>query len=170
MIHAGTVIGADGFGYVKDEAGEHQQFPQTGSVVIGDHVEIGANCTIDRGSLGETRIDDGTKIDNMVHVAHNVQIGKRVLIAAQTGIAGSCVIGDDVILGGQVGIGDHVTIQAGAAIGSKSGIFPHKIVRAGFWSGIPVQPNDEYIRGIASLRNLGKLRKDVDDLKKRSAE
>lgn len=144
VIHAGTVIGSDGFGYVKDENGEHIQFPQVGSVVIGDNVEIGANCTIDRGSLGVTEIGDGTKIDNLVHIAHNVRIGKRVLIAGQSGIAGSSIIEDDVVIAGQVGISDHVTIKAGAIIGAKSSVFPHKVLAAGFWMGIPVQPIEDY--------------------------
>lgn len=170
LIHAGTVIGSDGFGYIKTESGEHLQFPQIGSVVIEDNVEIGANCCIDRGSLGETRIGEGTKIDNLVHIAHNVTIGKRVLIAGQSGIAGSSVIEDDVVIAGQVGISDHVTIKAGAIIGAKSAVFPNKIVRAGFWSGIPVQPIEEYSKQTVLLRSLEKLQNEVTDLKKRSGE
>lgn len=152
VIHAGTVIGSDGFGYVRDENGEHLQFPQAGSVVIGDKVEIGANCTIDRGSLGVTEIGDGTKLDNLVHIAHNVRIGRRVLIAGQSGIAGSSVIEDDVVLAGQVGISDHVIIRSGAIIGAKSSVFPHKIVREGFWMGIPVEPLREYRKRIIQSR------------------
>ncbi|MFT3744580.1 MAG: UDP-3-O-(3-hydroxymyristoyl)glucosamine N-acyltransferase [Pyrinomonadaceae bacterium] len=170
VIHAGTVIGSDGFGYVRAENGEHLQFPQVGSVVIEDNVEIGANCCIDRGSLGETRIGEGTKIDNMVHIAHNVQIGKRVLIAGQSGIAGSSIIEDDVVIAGQVGISDHVTIKAGAIIGAKSAVFPNKIVRAGFWSGIPVQPIEDYTKQTVLLRNLERLQNEVADLKKRAGE
>lgn len=170
VIHAGTVIGSDGFGYVRAENGEHLQFPQVGSVTIEDNVEIGANCCIDRGSLGETRIGEGTKIDNMVHIAHNVRIGKRVLIAGQSGIAGSSVLEDDVVIAGQVGISDHVTIKAGAIIGAKSAVFPNKIVRAGFWSGIPVQPIEEYSKQTVLLRSLEKLQNEVTDLKKRSGE
>lgn len=166
VIHAGTVIGSDGFGYVKDDKGEHLQFPQIGSVVIEDNVEIGANCCIDRGSLGETRIGGGTKIDNLVHIAHNVQIGKRVLIAGQSGIAGSSVIEDDVVIAGQVGISDHVTIKAGAIIGAKSAVFPNKIVRSGFWSGIPVQRIEEYTKQTVLMRNLEKLRDNVAELKR----
>lgn len=154
VIHAGTVIGSDGFGYVKDVDGEHLQFPQAGSVVIGDKVEIGANCTIDRGSLGITEIGDGTKIDNMVHIAHNVKIGKRVLIAGQSGIAGSSVLEDDVVIAGQVGISDHVTIRSGAIIGAKSSVFPHKVIREGFWMGIPVEPIKEYRKRIIRSRRL----------------
>lgn len=156
VIHAGTVIGSDGFGYVKDEKGEHVRFPQVGSVVIGDNVEIGANCTIDRGSLGVTEIGDGTKIDNLVHIAHNVKIGKRVIIAGQSGIAGSTVIEDDVVIAGQVGISDHVTIKSGAIIGAKSSVFPHKVLPSGFWMGIPVEPVREYRKRIARSRRASK--------------
>lgn len=170
VIHAGTVIGSDGFGYVKDENGEHLQFPQIGSVVIEDNVEIGANCCVDRGSLGETRIGKGTKIDNLVHIAHNVKIGRRVLIAGQSGIAGSSVIEDDVVIAGQVGISDHVTIKAGAVIGAKSAVFPNKIVRSGFWSGIPVQRIDDYMKQTILMRNLEKLQIDVNELKKVSSD
>ena len=166
VIHAGTVIGSDGFGYVKDESGGHLQFPQLGSVVIENNVEIGANCCIDRGSLGETRIGEGTKIDNMVHIAHNVKIGKRVLIAGQSGIAGSSVIEDDVVIAGQVGISDHVTVKAGAIIGAKSAVFPNKIIRTGFWSGIPVQRIEEYTKQTVLMRNLEKLQNDVAELKR----
>ncbi|MEQ1604800.1 MAG: UDP-3-O-(3-hydroxymyristoyl)glucosamine N-acyltransferase [Pyrinomonadaceae bacterium] len=166
VIHAGTVIGSDGFGYVKCKNGEHLQFPQIGTVIIEDDVEIGANCCIDRGSLGETRIGEGTKIDNLVHIAHNVKIGERVLIAGQSGIAGSSVIEDDVVIAGQVGISDHVTIKAGAMIGAKSAVFPNKIVRSGFWSGIPVQRIEEYTKQTILIRNLEKLQDDVAELKK----
>ncbi len=166
VIHAGSVIGSDGFGYIKDDQGEHLQFPQVGTVEIGDRVEIGANCTIDRGSLGTTRIGHGTKIDNMVHIAHNVQIGKRVLIAGQSGIAGSSVVEDDVVIAGQVGIADHVTIRAGAVIAAKSSVFPNKIIRKGIWAGIPVRPIKDYARQNADLKGLHDLKSDVKELKK----
>ncbi len=166
VIHAGTVIGSPGFGYVKTEEGEHLQFPQIGTVVIEDNVEIGANCTIDRGSLGETRISEGTKIDNLVHIAHNVQIGKRVLIAGQSGIAGSSKIEDDVIIAGQVGISDHVTIKAGAIIGAKSSVFPNKIIRPGFWVGNPVRRHADYVKETTMIRGLERLNEEVEKLKK----
>ncbi len=159
-IHAGTVLGSDGFGYVTHASG-HQRFPQAGTLVIEDNVEIGANCTIDRGSLGETRIGEGTKIDNLVHIAHNVVIGKRVLIAGQSGIAGSSTIEDDVVIAGQVGIADHVTVKSGAIIGAKSSVFPNKILRRGFWSGIPVEPVDQYRRKHAMINRM--LRQSEDD-------
>lgn len=167
VIHAGTIIGADGFGYVRDENGEYHQFPQIGTVVIEDNVEIGANSCIDRGSLGETRIGSGTKIDNMVQIAHNVRIGKRVVIAAQTGISGSTVIEDDCVIGGQVGMGDHARVQSGAIIGSQAGVLPGKIVRPGVWWGTPVQPLDEYKRQNAHIKGLERLKAQVKELKKK---
>ncbi len=166
VIHAGTVIGADGFGYVRDDE-RYVKFPQMGKVVIEDNVEIGANSCIDRGALGETRIGEGTKIDNLVQIAHNVQIGKRVIIAAQTGISGSTVIEDDCVIGGQVGMGDHAIVKSGAIIGSQAGVLPGKIVRKGVWWGTPVQPLDEYKRQNAMVKGLSRLREDVKLLKKR---
>ncbi len=166
VIHAGTVIGAAGFGYVRDDNGEYRLFPQIGTVVIEDNVEIGANSCIDRGALGETRIGEGTKIDNLVQIAHNVQIGKRVVIAAQTGISGSTVIEDDCVIGGQVGMGDHALVKSGATIGSQAGVLPGKIVRPGVWWGTPVQPLDEYKRQNAHVRGLARLRDEVKDLRR----
>jgi len=165
IIHAGCILGADGFGYVKDGAGNYEQFPQIGTLVIEDNVEVGANSCIDRGSLGETRIGEGTKIDNLVQIAHNVSIGKRVVIAAQTGISGSTVIEDDCVIGGQVGMGDHATVKSGAIIGSQAGVLPGKIVRAGVWWGTPVQPLDEYKRQNAHVKGLGRLKDEVAKLK-----
>jgi UDP-3-O-[3-hydroxymyristoyl] glucosamine N-acyltransferase len=153
VIHAGTVIGADGFGYVRDE-NEYVKFPQIGKVFIEDNVEIGANCCIDRGALGETRIGEGTKIDNLCQIAHNVKIGRNVVMAALTGISGSSIIEDDVIIAGQVGIADHVTIKKGAIIGAKSAVFPNKIVRAGVWCGIPIQKLEDYKLINAELKRL----------------
>ncbi len=131
ILHAGVCIGADGFGYVRHELG-YQKFPQIGTVIIEDDVEIGAHTCVDRAALGRTRIGRGTKLDNMVHVGHNCDIGEHVVIAAQTGISGSVVIEDDAVIGGQVGFGDHTRVQKGAVIGSKAGILPGKIVRPGF--------------------------------------
>jgi UDP-3-O-[3-hydroxymyristoyl] glucosamine N-acyltransferase len=170
ILHAGVVIGADGFGYVRDEAGYHK-FPQRGTVNIEDDVEIGANSCVDRGALGETHIGRGTKIDNLVQIAHNVLIGERVVIASQTGISGSTVIEDDAVIGGQVGMGDHARVQKGAVIGSKAGILPGKIVRAGavMW-GIPVRPLDEYKRLNAHWGRLPQMRAEIDELRKQVAE
>jgi UDP-3-O-[3-hydroxymyristoyl] glucosamine N-acyltransferase len=160
IIHAGTIIGADGFGYVRDQNG-YVKFPQIGTVVLENNVEIGATSCVDRGALGETRIGEGTKIDNLVQIAHNVKIGKRVIIASQTGISGSTIIEDDVVIGGQVGIGDHARILSGAIIGSQAGILPNKIVRAGVWWGTPVQPLEDFKRQNAMVKGLGRLREEV---------
>jgi len=169
ILHSGVVIGADGFGYVRDE-GEYVKFPQIGTVVIEDHVEIGANTCVDRGALGETRIGEGTKIDNLVQVGHNVQIGKRCVIAAQTGISGSVVIEDDCVIGGQVGFGDHAHVKSGAIIGSQAGVLPGKIVRPGVWWGTPIQPLDEYKRQNAHIKSLERLKADVRELKRRAGK
>jgi UDP-3-O-[3-hydroxymyristoyl] glucosamine N-acyltransferase len=124
------VLGSDGFGYVRDQTtGQYEQFPQIGRLEIEDDVDIGANATVDRGALEETRIRRGTKIDNLVHVGHNVEVGEDVVIAAQTGVSGSSVIGKNAIVGGQVGIADHVTIEEGAILGAQSGIPSSKVIR-----------------------------------------
>ncbi|HET8923078.1 MAG TPA: UDP-3-O-(3-hydroxymyristoyl)glucosamine N-acyltransferase [Candidatus Acidoferrum sp.] len=129
-IHSGAVIGADGFGYSAGE-GRHWKFPQAGIVEIGDDVEIGANTTIDRGSLDDTCIAEGVKLDNLVHVGHNVQIGAHTLIAAQTGISGSSVLGHHVVVGGQVGIADHCTLEDGTIAGAQAGIPTGKTIHRG---------------------------------------
>jgi UDP-3-O-[3-hydroxymyristoyl] glucosamine N-acyltransferase len=165
VLHSGVVLGGDGFGYVFD--GEKQvKFPQVGGVVIEDDVEIGANTTIDRGSLGITRIGRGTKIDNLVQVAHNVDIGQHVVIAAQTGISGSTIIEDFAVIGGQVGFGDHARVEKGAVIGSKAGVLPGKIVRSGdvYW-GVPVRPLKEYKLLNALFGRLPEMKADIDALK-----
>jgi UDP-3-O-[3-hydroxymyristoyl] glucosamine N-acyltransferase len=165
ILHAGVVVGGDGFGYVFD--GRTQvKFPQAGSVVIDEDVEIGCNTTIDRGSLGVTRIAAGAKIDNLVQIAHNVQIGRGVVIAAQTGISGSTVIEEYAVIGGQVGFGDHARVQSGAVIGSKAGVLPGKIVRGGevYW-GVPVRPLSEYKRLNALFGRLPEMKADIDKLK-----
>lgn len=169
ILHAGVVIGADGFGYVRSETGYHK-FPQMGTVVIEDDVEIGAHTCVDRGALGETHIGRGTKIDNLVQVGHNVQIGARVVIASQTGISGSTVIEDDAVIGGQVGMGDHARVQSGAVIGSKAGILPGKIVRPGVWWGVPVQPLEDYKRLNAHLGRLPQMRQELKELRQQLRE
>ena len=172
ILHAAVCIGADGFGYVRHDLG-YQKFPQVGTVVIEDDVEIGVHTCVDRAALGRTRIGRGTKLDNMVHVGHNCDIGERVVIAAQTGISGSVVIEDDAVIGGQVGFGDHTRVQKGAIIGSKAGILPGKIVRPGVWWGIPVQPLDQYKRMNAYMNRLPEmherlkqLEEQIDELRK----
>ncbi len=169
ILHAAVCIGADGFGYVRGRMGYHK-FPQIGTVVIEDEVELGAHTCVDRAALGRTRIGRGTKLDNMVHVGHNCDIGERVVIAAQTGISGSVVIEDEVVIGGQVGFGDHTRVQKGAIIGSKAGILPGKIVRPGVWWGIPVQPLEEYKRMNAHLGRLPKMREELQQLRARIDE
>lgn len=159
IIHAGAVLGSDGFGYVRDQAtGRYEKFPQIGRLEIEDEVEIGANSTVDRGALDVTRIARGTKIDNLVHVGHNVQIGEDVVIAAQTGLSGSAVIEKNVIIGGQVGIADHVRIEEGAILGAQSGIPSKKVIRGRgivFW-GTPARPIRQYLKELAILAQLAK--------------
>jgi UDP-3-O-[3-hydroxymyristoyl] glucosamine N-acyltransferase len=159
VVQAGAVLGSEGFGYVRDsQTGHYEQFPQIGRLVIEDDVEIGANSTIDRGALDETRIRRGTKIDNLVHIGHNVQIGEDVVIAAQTGLSGSVTIEDNVIMGGQVGIADHVRVEAGAILGAQSGIPTKKVIRGKgvvFW-GTPARPIREYLKELAFLSRSAK--------------
>jgi UDP-3-O-[3-hydroxymyristoyl] glucosamine N-acyltransferase len=159
IVHAGAVLGSDGFGYVRDrKTGRYEKFPQVGRLVIEDDVEIGANATVDRGALDETRIRRGAKIDNLVHIGHNCQIGEDVVIAAQTGLSGSIVIENGAILGGQVGIGEHATIGEGVMLGGQGGVLPNKILRGkgvAFW-GTPAQPLREYLKQLATLARLAK--------------
>lgn len=169
VLHAGVCIGADGFGYVRDDMGYHK-FPQIGTVVIEDDVELGAYTCVDRAALGRTRIGRGTKIDNLVQVGHNVDIGERVVIASQTGISGSVIIEDDCVIGGQVGFGDHIRVQSGAVIGSKAGVLPGKIVRKGVWWGVPIQPLDEYKRRNAHIGRLPQMREEINELRRRLEE
>jgi UDP-3-O-[3-hydroxymyristoyl] glucosamine N-acyltransferase len=163
-VQAGAVLGSEGFGYVRDQkTGRYEQFPQIGKLVIEDDVEIGANSTIDRGALDETRIRRGTKIDNLVHVGHNVQIGQDVVIAAQTGLSGSAVIEDNVIVGGQVGIADHVRIEDGAILGAQCGVPTRKVIRGRgivFW-GTPARPIREYLKELAYLSRAARKDRNV---------
>jgi UDP-3-O-[3-hydroxymyristoyl] glucosamine N-acyltransferase len=166
-VHAGAVLGSDGFGYVRDpKSGRHEKFPQIGKLEIGDDVEIGANTTIDRGALETTRIGRGTKIDNLVHIGHNCQFGEGVIIAAQAGFSGSITIENNVVIGGQVGVGEHARIQEGVLLGGQAGVLPKKVLRVkrlhgssvldtAFW-GTPAKPLREYLRSLASLARLGK--------------
>jgi UDP-3-O-[3-hydroxymyristoyl] glucosamine N-acyltransferase len=153
-VQAGAVLGSPGFGYVRERSGRYIGFPQIGRLVIEDDVEIGANSTIDRGALGETRIGRGTKIDNLVHIGHNCRIGEDVVIAAQTGISGSSIVEDGAILGGQVGIGEHATVGAGVILGGGAGVLSGKKMRGPgevFW-GRPARPLKEYLRDLARLK------------------
>lgn len=164
-IHAGAVIGADGYGYVLD-GGFHRKVPQIGNVVIGDDVEIGANTTIDRGALGSTVIGKGTKIDNLVQIAHNVQIGEHCLLIAQVGIAGSTKLGNYVILAGQVGLAGHLKIGNQVTIGAQSGVMSH-IPDGEKWMGTPAQPDREFKRQFIALRHLPELLKKVSAWEKK---
>jgi UDP-3-O-[3-hydroxymyristoyl] glucosamine N-acyltransferase len=159
ILHSGCVIGADGFGFVF-AGGVYEKFPQVGRVEIGDDVEVGANSAIDRAALGVTVIGDGTKLDNLVHIAHNCRIGKHVVIAAQTGLSGGVVVEDYAVIGGQVGIGDKAVIQSRAVLGSGSGVLTSKIVRGGqvVW-GTPARPLKEHLAQLAALSRLAKKAK-----------
>jgi UDP-3-O-[3-hydroxymyristoyl] glucosamine N-acyltransferase len=159
IVHAGAVLGSDGFGFVRDEVnGRYQKFPQIGELIIGDYVEIGANCAIDRGALDKTIIGAGTKLDNLVHIGHNDIVGANVVIAAQTGVSGSSEIGDGCVIGGQVGIGDHVTIEAGTMLGGQCGILPHKNFRGKgmLFFGTPARPVRKYFKELATLSRLSR--------------
>jgi len=154
-VQAGAVLGAKGFGYARDPAtGEYTLFPQQGTLVIEDDIDIGANTTIDRGALGETRIGSGSKLDNLVHIGHNCVIGRNVIIAAQTGISGSSVVEDGAILGGQVGIGEHALVGAGVILGGGAGVLSGKKMHGPgevFW-GRPARPLKEYLKDLARLK------------------
>ena len=159
IVHAGAVLGSDGFGYVRDrKTGRYEKFPQVGKLIIEDDVEIGANTTIDRGALDETRIRRGAKLDNLVHIGHNCDIGEDVVIAAQTGLSGSITIENGVVLGGQVGIGEHARVCEGVMVGGQGGILPNKILKGkgiAFW-GTPAQPLREYLKQLATVARLTK--------------
>lgn len=161
-IHSGAVIGADGFGYAAAQ-GRLLRIPQVGSVVIGDEVEIGANACIDRATTGATRVGNGTKIDNLVQVGHNVTIGRNCIICGQVGLAGSVTIGDGVTLAGQAGVADHLSIGEGATIGGGSGVM-HDLPGGHAYSGLPAQPHRQHLRLLSALRRLPDL---MDELRGR---
>jgi UDP-3-O-[3-hydroxymyristoyl] glucosamine N-acyltransferase len=170
VVHSGAVLGCDGFGYVTDQ-GKHWKFPQAGGLEIADDVEIGANTTVARGSLGITRLESQVKLDNLVHLAHNVQVGERTLVAAQTGIAGSSVIESDVMIGGQVGIADHCRLEAGSMAGAQAGIPSGKIIRRGemVW-GTPARPLEKVKEQYAFLARLPELAERVRKLEEQTRE
>jgi UDP-3-O-[3-hydroxymyristoyl] glucosamine N-acyltransferase len=164
-VHAGARIGSDGFGYVYKD-GRHEKIPHVGRCIIEDDVEIGAGTTIDRGSIDDTVIGAGTKVDNLVHVAHNVRIGRLCLIAAQVGISGSARLEDGVVVGGQAGFQGHHTIGKGARIGGQSGVFGD--VPAGeTWSGYPARPHRESLRAQAAMFKLSSMMKQLEKLLER---
>ncbi len=166
ILHAGCVIGADGFGFAM--TGDHyEKFPQVGTVRIEDDVEIGANSCIDRAALGVTLIGTGTKLDNLVHIAHNCQIGKHVVIAAQTGFAGGVVVEDYAVIGGQVGAGEKARIASRAVVGSGAGILSSQRIHAGepVW-GTPARPLRQHLRGLAHINKISELREEIRQLKR----
>ncbi len=170
ILHSGCVIGADGFGFAL--AGDHyEKFPQIGRVMIDRDVEIGANSCVDRASLGVTWIGEGTKLDNMVHVAHNCRIGRHVVIAAQTGISGGVVVEDFAVIGGQVGLADKVRIETRAVLGAQCGVPSSKIIRSGqvVW-GTPARPIKDLLEQLANLAKLPEMRKDFAELRRRIEE
>jgi UDP-3-O-[3-hydroxymyristoyl] glucosamine N-acyltransferase len=156
-IHSGAVIGADGFGYAQGK-GRYWKFPQRGIVEIGDDVEIGANTTVDRGSLDDTRINEGVKIDNLVHIGHNVKIGAHTAIAAQSGFSGSCTVGKGVVVGGQAGFGEQCELEDGAIIGGQAGVLGGKTIRSGqiVW-GTPARPLEKFKEQFAWFSRLPEL-------------
>ncbi|GAB5046383.1 UDP-3-O-(3-hydroxymyristoyl)glucosamine N-acyltransferase [Thermodesulfovibrio sp. TK110] len=165
IIHSGSVIGSDGFGYIFHE-GKHHKIPQVGGIVIEDDVEIGACVTIDRATTGNTLIGQGTKIDNLVQIAHNVKIGKNCIIVAQVGIAGSSKIGDGCILAGQVGISDHVEIEPETIITAQAGVMPGR-VQKGVFSGSPIMPHREWLKANAIFQKLPELYKKIKELEEK---
>jgi UDP-3-O-[3-hydroxymyristoyl] glucosamine N-acyltransferase len=167
-IHSGTRVGSDGFGYVF-QGGAHQKVPHVGACIIGNDVEIGANCTIDRGSIDQTVIGAGTKIDNLVHVAHNVRIGRLCLMAAQVGIAGSVRIGDGVVMAGQVGVSGHVTIGDKVTLTAQTGVISD-VPSGEMWGGFPSRPHRENMRGYAAVAKLPEFMKRVERFLKKDEE
>jgi UDP-3-O-[3-hydroxymyristoyl] glucosamine N-acyltransferase len=169
IIHSGTVIGGDGFGFAQDEQGRHVKIPQVGIVQIDDDVEIGANCTIDRATFGRTWVQRGTKIDNLVMLAHNVEVGEHSILVSQVGVSGSTRLGKHVILAGQAGIVGHIEIGDGARVGAKSGV-SHSIKAGEDMSGSPAMPHKEWLKAMVTLRRLPQMREELRNLTKKIAE
>ncbi len=170
ILHAGVVIGSDGFGFSPNAENNYQKVPQIGNVLIEDHVEIGANTSIDRATMGSTIISKGVKLDNLVQIAHNVEVGENTVIAGQTGVAGSTKIGKNCMIGGQVGIVGHLTIANGVKIAAQSGIGHSISVEGSVVQGSPAFDIGEYRRSYVVFRALPKLTKRLDDVEKNSAK
>ncbi len=164
IVHSGTVIGADGFGYVF-ENGEHYKIPQVGGVIVEDDVEIGSNVSIDRATLGNTIIGKGSKIDNLVQIAHNVRIGEKTLIVSQVGVAGSSEIGSFVILAGQVGVADHASIESGTVLTAQAGMSGH--LAKGTYSGSPAIPHNIWLRAQSAFAKLPEMSRKIRELENR---
>jgi UDP-3-O-[3-hydroxymyristoyl] glucosamine N-acyltransferase len=164
ILHAGVVLGSDGFGYLR-VGNHHYKIPQVGQVIIGDDVEIGANSTVDRSTTGQTRVDRGTKLDNLVHVAHNVHIGEDCAVAALVGVSGSVSIGSRSLIAGQAGFADHVSVGSDSVVAARAGVigdYPDQ----SFVSGFPARPHREEMRLQASLRQIPKLLQTIKELKR----
>jgi len=168
LVHAGAAIGDDGFGYHSDEQGHHK-IAQIGTVIVGDDVEIGANSTVDRATVSATRIGSGTKIDDSVHIAHNVVIGENCLLCGQVGIAGSAKIGNNVVMGGQVGVNDHISICDDVVIGGGAEVYGD-IDQPGVYSGVPARPHQENLRHLALQHRIPKLLERIEELEAKVAE
>ncbi len=168
LIHAGTAIGSDGFGFLQTGTGHHK-IPQIGTVVVEDDVEIGANATVDRATVAVTRIGRGTKIDDCVHIAHNVVIGEHCLLCGQVGVSGSVVLGNGVVLAGQVGVSDHVTIADGIIVGGGAAVIGN-LTQPGVYAGSPARRHQEHYRAQAGQKKIPDLRRRVRELERRLAE
>jgi UDP-3-O-[3-hydroxymyristoyl] glucosamine N-acyltransferase len=168
IVHSGTVIGSDGFGFVPGEAG-HVKIPQLGTVVIEDDVEIGANCTIDRGALGATRVGRGVKMDNLVHLAHNVEVGEHAFLVAQVGISGSTKLGKGVVLAGQVGVVGHIELGDGVRVGAQSGV-NHSIAAGQTVSGSPARPQREWLQQMSHIPKLPDIYRRLKQLEQQVSE
>jgi UDP-3-O-[3-hydroxymyristoyl] glucosamine N-acyltransferase len=169
ILHDGVVLGGDGYGFTRQRDGTHLKIPQRGDVVVEDDVEIGANSTVDRPAVGETRIGAGTKIDNLVHVAHGVAIGRRVLLAAQVGIAGSTTIGDDVMMAGQTGVTGHITVGDRVVVGAKSAVL-QSVEPGAFVTGSPAFSHRRWRKASVVFRNLPSMKKRLEELEQRIVE
>lgn len=169
IIHAGTIIGADGFGFAPNENGEYSKIPQIGNVVIEDNVEIGSNCTIDRATMGSTVIRKGVKLDNLIQIAHNVEIGENTVMAAQVGVAGSAKIGKNVMVGGQAGISGHLQIADGTKIVAQSGV-PSTVKKADTLMGSPAIPLEDFKKSYFGFRKLPFILNKIQELDKKVKE
>jgi UDP-3-O-[3-hydroxymyristoyl] glucosamine N-acyltransferase len=168
VIHSGSVIGADGFGFApQSEENNYKKIPQIGNVVIEDNVEIGSNTTVDRATMGSTFIRKGVKLDNLIQIGHNVDVGENTVMAAQTGVAGSTKIGRDCMFGGQVGIANHLTIANGVKLGAKSGVNSSLKKENEIMIGSPVQPFTEFMKCYVVFRRLPEIKQELDALKKK---
>ena len=170
ILHAGVVIGADGFGFAPQADGHYEKIPQVGNVVIEDNVEIGANTTIDRSTMGSTRIHKGVKLDNLIHLAHNVEIGENSALAAQVGVSGSTRLGKNCVVGGQSGFVGHINIADGSQFGGQSGIMGSIKEENQAFMGTPIQPLRQYLVSNARFRHIDEMARKLDALEKELAE